>query len=834
MKIFIFTKVAGIFIILLMLSSSVIADELFSTTFGHEENWDNPGGAWGAYNEKTYAEGDWFFHSTSAVRGTPGHEETYDDSPYAFRDRDVFTLYNTANVSEMTGFSLQLRDWMDGSGEQRDLKISLDGGDSWETLITINKDWFDEYQVYQEYAYVFPDGPKSFDAEEFQLRITGGGDTNNGRINIGQYVAQALDVERTIVILTPEEGDTFHTYDEVSFSWEAENISELLFERFREGEDDPYYSEVLPGDQEEITFEVPNGAHGSYFFRVSDNNDPSFFEESERFEIIDDVDPSLTDKEPQSGSENIGLEPTLKMFFDEDVFAGDGHIAIYRHDDDDLVLEIPADGDQVTMADDEVHVQIDEELDHETTYYVHVDDDAIVDIAGNYFEGVADPLMWTFTTEIMEDPDAIICNGDFEHWTNGLPDCWYGEKSNIGADKVNQYEADVYTRSFSVQLVNDSDSHRRFTSQHVNLEEGLTYQITFWIKGQGEIRTGLFDDRETSHGYAPYNSYIDADPDSWKEHAQLVSAVNTSDIGEFIFSVRNTSDEHILLDNVRVEVYEDEPGEMENIAALRAGALDTPYTLTGEAILTYQMDYRNQKFIQDETAAILIDDDDGVITTIYERYDGITGITGMLTEHNNMLQFVPMDDPGEAISTGLELTPEHRQLADLTADDQAMLVELTMVTFEDAGSTFDTGTNYTIYDPSGSGEFRTAFFDADYIDDEIPHQEQTVVVLVHQYQDNIQVTARDWDDFEVWVSVPEIDGEDFIVYPNPFHDHIRVSVAENLEMVQLINAQGQLVREVQAPEGDVLIPANELQPGIYFIQLQFMDGRIGTKKIMKQ
>lgn len=296
----------------------------------------------------------------------------------------------------------------------------------------------------------------------------------------------------------------------------------------------------------------------------------------------------------------------------------------------------------------------------------------------------------------------------------------------------------------------------------------------------------------------------------------------------------NTSDEHILLDNVSVEVYEDEPEEMDNIAALRAGAFDTPYVLTGEAILTYQMDYRNQKFIQDETAAILIDDSDGIITTQYERYDGITGITGMLTEHNNMLQFVPMADPGEPTSTGLEITPEHRQLADLTADDQAKLVELTQVTFEDAGTTFDTGTNYTIYDPSGSGQFRTAFFDADYIDDEIPHQEQTLVVLVHQYQDEIQVTARDWNDFEVWVSVPEIDGEDFTVYPNPFRDHIRVTGAKKLETVQLINAQGQVVREVQAPEGDLHIPANELQPGIYFIQLQFEDGRISTKKIMKQ
>ncbi len=652
--------------------------------------------------------------------------------------------------------------------------------------------------------------------------------------SIQYYKVTALGEERILVILTPGADDTFYTYDDVTFSWEAENISELLFERYRGNEDEPYYSEVLPGDQEEITFEVPNGAHGMYFYMLSDNNDPSFFEESDLFEVIDDVDPSLIDKEPESGSENIEPEPLLKMWFDEDVFAGEGNIEIYRHADDELVLSIPADGDHVTIAEDEVHVQIAEELDYETTYYVLIDDDAIADIAGNYFEGINDPEMWTFTTEVMDDPDALICNGDFEHWTDGLPDCWYGNRSNIGQANVNQYDADAHTGSYSTQLVNESEGHQRFTSQHASLEEGVTYQITFWIKGHGEIRTGLFDDRETGHGYASYNNYVHADPDSWEEYSQLVSAANTTGIAEFIFSVRNTAEDHILLDNVSVEVYEDEAEEMENIVALRNGQYDTPYTLTGEVILTYQMDYRNQKFIQDETAAIMIDDFYGIITTEYARYDGITGITGMLTEHNNMLQFTPSADPGEPTSTGYELVPEIRQLDDLTYDDQAKLIQLSQVTFEDAGATFDTGVNYTIYDPSDSGMFRTSFFDADYIDDEIPHEEQIITVLVSQYQDDMQVTARDWNDFEVWVNVPEIDGEHITIYPNPFRDQIRISGAENVETVQLINAQGQVVREIQTPQGDIQISVNDLQPGMYFIQLQFEDGSITMQKIMKQ
>ncbi len=185
MKIITFIRAFTVIAILLLFSMPAAADEIFSTKFEVEDNWWADGSMTG-YNEKSYTEGDWYFHSTSAVRGTSG--ESYGGSPYSFRDRDVFTVHNTASVSGMAGFSLQLRDWMLGDGEQRDLKISYDGGDNWETLITINKDWFDDYQVYQQYVYTFPDGPQNFAAEEFQLEIDGGGDTNDGRINIGELL----------------------------------------------------------------------------------------------------------------------------------------------------------------------------------------------------------------------------------------------------------------------------------------------------------------------------------------------------------------------------------------------------------------------------------------------------------------------------------------------------------------------------------------------------------------------------------------------------------------------------------------------------------------------
>ncbi|HPR27419.1 chitobiase/beta-hexosaminidase C-terminal domain-containing protein, partial [Lentimicrobium sp.] len=80
------------------------------------------------------------------------------------------------------------------------------------------------------------------------------------------------------------------------------------------------------------------------------------------------------------------------------------------------------------------------------------------------------------------------------------------------------------------------------------------------------------------------------------------------------------------------------PLEVADIATLRTGLTDgTIYRLTGEAVLTYQSTERNVKYIQDATGAILIDDPAGIITTTYNLYDGITGITGTLGTFNGML-----------------------------------------------------------------------------------------------------------------------------------------------------------------------------------------------------
>ncbi len=182
-----------------------------------------------------------------------------------------------------------------------------------------------------------------------------------------------------------------------------------------------------------------------------------------------------------------------------------------------------------------------------------------------------------------------------------------------------------------------------------------------------------------------------------------------------------------------------------DIATLRTGATDgTIYCLTGEAVLTYQQTYRGQKYVQDATAGILIDDNSGNITTAYNVNDGITGLCGTLSSYGGMLQFIPVSDPGAASNTGLSITPAVVTLADLTANFEmyeAQVVTVNGVTFSDTGS-FANGTVYAISDGVNSYNFRTTFYDVEYIGTAIPSESMNITGIMNSRTDGAYISAR--------------------------------------------------------------------------------------------
>ncbi len=223
--------------------------------------------------------------------------------------------------------------------------------------------------------------------------------------------------------------------------------------------------------------------------------------------------------------------------------------------------------------------------------------------------------------------------------------------------------------------------------------------------------------------------------------------INTATAGNYTGTITHSSNEAA---NVVINVSANISKSVSSITELRTQTTGTMwYTLSSEAILTYQKPTYNQKFLQDSGAAILIHDTAGIITTTYNLYDGITGITGTLETFNQLLQIVPKKNAAPATSTGNVVVPEVRTLASLTSSDQSKLVKIPSVSFSDTGD-FGYNVSYNITDPSGASVFRTGFSAADgcdYISTPIPTAPKDIVVLVGQYGTAIQITARYLSDF---------------------------------------------------------------------------------------
>lgn len=278
--------------------------------------------------------------------------------------------------------------------------------------------------------------------------------------------------------------------------------------------------------------------------------------------------------------------------------------------------------------------------------------------------------------------------------------------------------------------------------------------------------------------------------------------------------------------------------EVNNIGALRTSDLGEYYTLTEEVILTYQQNFRGQKYIQDDTGAILIDDNNGVLTKEYDQYDGITGISGKLQEHNGLKQFVPIIDADEATSTDNSITIVVLSINDYMADPEvyeSQVIAFENVNFLDADgtATFATGTNYDISDGVDTAIMRTNFFDADYIGEVIPQGTLPAMVgIASHFNGEGQIFPRDTDDLDgTTLSVEDFETDTKInIYPNPATDHFYVNVT-NSSQIEVFSIIGKKVIQTQVSNQNTPISIRNLKAGVYIIKIT-QDGNTTTKKLI--
>jgi hypothetical protein len=314
--------------------------------------------------------------------------------------------------------------------------------------------------------------------------------------------------------------------------------------------------------------------------------------------------------------------------------------------------------------------------------------------------------------------------------------------------------------------------------------------------------------------------------------------------GTHILYMELVDDSHTAIDpavNVTVNFEVTAFTQVATIADLRASAIDGFYELTGEAFINMAIDYRNQKWIQDATAGVLIYDFDGNITAGV-RGEGISSVKGQLVDYNGLLEFKPMEDATITTTPSFTPTAQIVTIAEILAngdDYEAELVKVQNVTladYDDSGAgtadgTFQNGKNYPMTQGADVLAFRTNFYNVDYITTALPSTPKDIVGLIGQYND-FQFTARDLADFSDVSAISENTIEGFNMYPNPVKDVLNITTLQNTtKNVQIFNVLGKQIL-AKTVTGTTINVAN-LNAGIYLIKVEEAGNTITRKLVIK-
>ena len=200
------------------------------------------------------------------------------------------------------------------------------------------------------------------------------------------------------------------------------------------------------------------------------------------------------------------------------------------------------------------------------------------------------------------------------------------------------------------------------------------------------------------------------------------------------------------------------PVEVNTLAELRSIATEgTVYTYTGTATVTFAMDYRGQKYIQDHTAAILIDDNNGIISGSYSIGDGITQITGTISDYFGLLQFLPESD-AQKTTASANIDAKELSINEFKNNFEyyeSQLVKLLDVTFTESGE-FQNGTNYNISNNGETSILRTHFYNMDYIETAIPEKNVHITGIALWHYDEAKIVPRKASDIEEGTGINQI------------------------------------------------------------------------------
>ncbi|MCX7696896.1 MAG: T9SS type A sorting domain-containing protein [Bacteroidales bacterium] len=396
----------------------------------------------------------------------------------------------------------------------------------------------------------------------------------------------------------------------------------------------------------------------------------------------------------------------------------------------------------------------------------------------------------------------------FESWTGGIPDQWNGVQTNIGSANIIQVTSGALEGNFAVKLVNSSSTHKRFTTKSLSINAGETYKITFYARGGGDVRVGLYDGNASQNQYSSYTTLNNAS--NWTKITAMLTADTTSTVAEFIISVRNTNNSlgDIQVDSFYVQVANAPEVSVQNIQYTTNTSGSSPYA--GQVVKTRGVvtavyptkGYWIQNgsgpysglYIYDPNHSPTLGDSIEIVGLVEEYYD--------LTEMKNISIYQVLSSGNSLKYTNI--TPAQGN----TEAFESVLVQLNNVVC------INTNAGYGMW-TVGDGMDTLLVDDVLYAFSPSLNAHYNIKGVIYYSYSQYKVLPRfDTDIQQITTSIQEY--EDIAVYPNPFSSYLYLQGLYGT--LSIYNLAGKLMHEeiISNPQIDL----NHLKPAIYIVKIK--------------
>lgn len=415
---------------------------------------------------------------------------------------------------------------------------------------------------------------------------------------------------------------------------------------------------------------------------------------------------------------------------------------------------------------------------------------------------------------------AQVLESDFTDWTNGTPDGWNGSRTNIDLSAVTQADNNMGIGDYALQLVNADSQHKRFSSQPVTTENATSYEVTYLVRGTGDIRVGLYDNRPEDFGYT-YADYASINSANWVEVTQSVVCANDNNASEFIISVRSTSGNIGLQVDYIVVTTSDIPTVTINQIQNSAGAspLEGTTVLTGGIVSAVIPTGGNNGFF--------IQDNEGAYNGVFVFTDAAVTVGDSVTFIGNVVEFFNMTQiSGIAgltiVSSGnTPYAPAQITTAQVNSEAyEGVLVRVSNATCTDANSGFG---QWIVNDGSGSALVNPAIYEATRTQGTAYNVTGPVFYSFNEFK----ILPRSGNDVEAVVGVSENSVSSAITaWPNPANEVLNIRFADGRQVagfVRIFDVQGREVAQVATNGVTAVIAVDALAPGAYTAVVETLD-----------